>query len=160
MKSDVCAIPSSKSCDENTHRENDAELGIVSRTVKDQSSTFCPIEDKLSDENCYNYGLNILFYCFYMFFKKQKIIHGNLVEGRIRGMQGNPFIMKTRSLQWEHDSLQRKQVFPCETVGTGKSCFQYREWVCSVSLWSEQTFSDVFIAQTWISKLKTTNLKW
>ena len=54
MKSDVCAIPSSKSCDENTHRENDAELGIVSRTVKDQSFTFCPIEDKLSDENCYN----------------------------------------------------------------------------------------------------------
>ena len=32
MKSDVCAIPSSKSCDENTHRKNDAELGIVSRT--------------------------------------------------------------------------------------------------------------------------------
>ena len=50
MKSDVCAIPSSKSCDENTHRENDAELGIVSRTVKDQSSTFCSIADKLTDE--------------------------------------------------------------------------------------------------------------
>ena len=73
IKSDVCAIPSSKSCDENTHRENDAELGIVSRTVKDQSSTFCPIEDKLSDENCYNclkryrnksYGLNIFFIVF------------------------------------------------------------------------------------------------
>ena len=107
MKSDVCAIPSSKSCDENTHRENDAELGIVSRTVKDQSSPFCPIEDKLSDENCYNclqeyknksYGLYILFYCFYMFFKKQKFIHCNLVQGRIRGMQGIP-CNETRSLQ-------------------------------------------------------------
>ena len=97
MKSDVCAIPSSKSCDENTHRENDAELGIVSRTVKDQSSTFCPIEDKLSDENCYNclkeyknksYGLNILFFIVSTcFFKKQKFIHCNLlVQGRIRGM--------------------------------------------------------------------------
>ena len=68
------------------------------------------------------------------------LTHSNPIQGRTGSMQGttrfeNRFLaMWSRSLYWEHIFPVIKVGFPCENLGTGNTCFHYRDRVFSVNI--------------------------